>query len=275
MTEARGLTKGGTSPPSVKTRARRILKRLRTQGPNAPVELSYTTPFELLVATILSAQCTDERVNRVTPAVFATYPGARELARASQAQLEALIKPTGFYRNKAQHLVKCSQVLISQFGGSVPGTMEELTSLPGIGRKTANVLLGACFRVPAIVVDTHVKRVAQRLPLTRNTDPTKIEFDLQAVWPPGLDRRLATDFAPWPLRVPGAETPMCLPACCMKTVSGKEGCCDHVEKHDGFWKKGGNLSRARRGRGSPVGESIDFGKSSSGCPKAGLSGKRN
>ena len=168
---------------STKTRAGLILKRLRTQGPNAPVELSYTTPFELLVATILSAQCTDERVNRVTPAVFATYPGARELARASQAQLEALIKPTGFYRNKAQHLVKCSQVLISQFGGSVPGTMEELTSLPGIGRKTANVLLGACFRVPAIVVDTHVKRVAQRLQLTRNTDPTKIEFDLQAVWP--------------------------------------------------------------------------------------------
>ena len=168
---------------STKTRARRILKRLRTQGPNAPVELSYATPFELLVATILSAQCTDERVNRVTPAVFAIYPGARELARASQAQLEALIKPTGFYRNKAQHLVKCSQALISQFGGSVPGTMEELTSLPGIGRKTANVLLGACFRVPAIVVDTHVKRVAQRLQLTRNTDPTKIECDLQAVWP--------------------------------------------------------------------------------------------
>ena len=165
------------------TLARRILKRLRTQSPNAPVELSHTNPFELLVATILSAQCTDERVNQVTPALFATYPGARELARASQARLEALIKPTGFYRNKAQHLVKCSQTLVSQFGGIVPRTMDELTSLPGIGRKTANVVLGACFRVPAIVVDTHVKRVAQRLHLTRNTDPTKIEFDLQAVWP--------------------------------------------------------------------------------------------
>lgn len=168
---------------STKTRARRILKRLRTQGTNAPVELSYVNPFELLVATILSAQCTDEQVNLVTPALFATYPGARELACASQAQVEALIKPTGFYRNKAQHLVKCSQTLVSQFGGIVPKTMEELTSLPGIGRKTANVLLGACFDVPAIVVDTHVKRVAQRLHLTRNTDPTKIEFDLQAVWP--------------------------------------------------------------------------------------------
>ena len=169
--------------PSTKTRARRILKRLRTQGPNPLVELDYTDPFELLVATILSAQCTDERVNRVTPALFATYPGARELARASQAQLEVLIKPTGFYRNKAQHLVKCSQALMKHFGGLVPKTMEELTSLPGIGRKTANVILGACFRVPAIVVDTHVKRVARRLQLTRHADPTKIEFDLQAVWP--------------------------------------------------------------------------------------------
>ncbi|MCY3729351.1 MAG: endonuclease III [Nitrospira sp.] len=168
---------------STTTRARRILKRLRTQGTNAPVELSYTNPFELLVATILSAQCTDERVNRVTPGLFAAYPGARELAGASQAKLEALIKPTGFYRNKAQHLVKCSQALVSQFHGAVPKTMEDLTSLPGIGRKTANVILGACFHVPAIVVDTHVKRVAQRLHLTRNTDPAKIEFDLQAVWP--------------------------------------------------------------------------------------------
>ena len=168
---------------STMTRARRILKRLRTQSPNAPVELTYANPFELLVATILSAQCTDARVNRVTPAVFAAYPGPRELACATQARLEALIKPTGFYRSKAQHLVKCSQALVEQFGGMVPKTMEELTSLPGIGRKTANVILGACFDVPAIVVDTHVKRVAQRLHLTRNTDPAKIEFDLQAVWP--------------------------------------------------------------------------------------------
>ncbi len=183
MNEARGRTGRGTSSSSVKTRAGRILKRLRTHGPNPLVELAHTNPFELLVATILSAQCTDERVNRVTPAVFATYPGARELARASQAQLEGLIKSTGFYRNKAHHLVKCSQVLVEQFGGIVPRTMEELTSLPGIGRKTANVLLGVCFRVPAVVVDTHVKRVAQRLHLTRNADPTRIERDLQAVWP--------------------------------------------------------------------------------------------
>ncbi len=172
-----------SNPQSAKTRARRILKRLRTQGPPASVELAHANPFELLVATILSAQCTDERVNRVTPAVFAAYPGVRELAGASPARLEALIKPTGFYRNKASHLVRCCRALVSQFGGAVPKTMEELTSLPGIGRKTANVILGACFGAPAIVVDTHVKRVARRLHLTRNSDPTKIEFDLQAVWP--------------------------------------------------------------------------------------------
>lgn len=175
--------KRGSTTPSVRTRAGRILKRLRTHNPDAVVELSHTNPFELLVATILSAQCTDERVNRVTPSVFATYPGAEALARASRARLETLIKSTGFYRSKAQHLVQCSQALVARFGGSVPRTMEELTSLPGIGRKTANVILGACFGVPAVVVDTHVKRVANRLQLTRNTDPTKIEFDLQAVWP--------------------------------------------------------------------------------------------
>ncbi len=183
MNKTREHTRRGASPPSVRTRAGRILERLRTRGPNARVELGYTNPFELLVATVLSAQCTDERVNRVTPALFEAYPGARELARASQSRLEALIKSTGFYRNKAQHLIQCSQALVARFDGIVPRTMEELTSLPGIGRKTANVILGACFGVPAIVVDTHVKRVANRLHLTRNTDPTKIEFDLQAVWP--------------------------------------------------------------------------------------------
>ncbi len=175
-------TRRDLPPPSARTRAGRILKRLRQQSPDAPVELDHTTPFTLLVATILSAQCTDERVNRVTPALFAAYPGVRDLARASPARLEALIKPTGFYRSKARHLVQCSLAIVEQFGGVVPKTMDALTSLPGIGRKTANVILGACVGVPAMVVDTHVKRVANRLRLTRQTDPTKIEFDLRAVW---------------------------------------------------------------------------------------------
>lgn len=170
-------------PTSAKTRAGRILNRLKKQSPTASVELDYTTPFELLVATILSAQCTDERVNGVTPSLFKTYPGPEELADASPPRLEALIKSTGFYRSKAQRLVECSRALVKRFGGEVPRTMEDLTSLPGIGRKTANVLLGACSGVPSIVVDTHVKRVSRRLELTRHTDPTKIEFDLQAVWP--------------------------------------------------------------------------------------------
>lgn len=168
---------------SADTRAGRILNRLKEQSPTAAVELDYTTPFELLVATILSAQCTDERVNGVTPSLFETYPGPEELADASLPQLEALIKSTGFYRSKAQRLVKCSRALVERFGGEVPSTIEELTSLPGIGRKTANVMLGACLGVPSIVVDTHVKRVSRRLELTRHTDPTKIEYDLQAVWP--------------------------------------------------------------------------------------------
>lgn len=171
------------STTSAKTRAGRILNRLKERIPTASVELDYTTPFELLVATILSAQCTDERVNGVTPSVFETYPGPEELAAASPPRLEALIKSTGFYRSKAQRLMKCSRALVERFGGEVPKTMEELTSLPGIGRKTANVMLGACLGVPSIVVDTHVKRVSRRLELTRHTDPTKIEFDLQAVWP--------------------------------------------------------------------------------------------
>ncbi len=171
------------SPTSTQARARKILTRLKKQTPHVRVELDGATPFELLVATMLSAQCTDERVNRVTPALFAAYPGAGELARASQARLEALIKSTGFYRSKARHLIQCSQALVERFDGVVPKTMEDLTALPGIGRKTANVILGACVGVPSIVVDTHVQRVSNRLQLTRHRDPTKIEFDLRAAWP--------------------------------------------------------------------------------------------
>ncbi len=183
MKEARHRMKHGPSPASVRARARHIFMRLHQQGPHVRVELDYASSFELLVATILSAQCTDERVNRVTPALFAAYPGAGELARASPARLEAIIKPTGFYRSKAQRLIECGRALVERFGGVVPNTMEDLTSLPGIGRKTANVILGACEGVPSIVVDTHVKRVSHRLQLTQHTDPTKIEFDLQAAWP--------------------------------------------------------------------------------------------
>ena len=122
-------------------------------------------------------------MNNVTPALFARYPGPQELAKANPIELESIIRPTGFYRSKAKSLIRCSQALLTKFQGRVPETMEELTSLPGIGRKTANVILGTCFHKPAIIVDTHVKRVANRLQFTRSTDPTTIESDLQALLP--------------------------------------------------------------------------------------------
>lgn len=149
----------------------------------APVELMHRSPWELLAATILSAQCTDRRVNQVTPALFARYRSPSEIALADQEELEALIKPTGFYKNKAKHLIGCGKALAERFQGEVPTEMEELTSLPGVGRKTANVILGSAFGQPAIVVDTHVKRVANRLELTRSDDPERIERDLQRTFP--------------------------------------------------------------------------------------------
>jgi len=169
--------------PDAKARARRIISTLKRTMSEAVVELQHRTPFELLVATILSAQCTDERVNGVTPTLFEKYPGPQQLSKAKPAELETIIRSTGFFRNKAKSLMHCSQALVHQFDGKVPDTMEELTSLPGIGRKTANVILGACFQKPGIIVDTHVKRVANRLHLTAYADPTKIEYDLQALLP--------------------------------------------------------------------------------------------
>jgi endonuclease III len=161
---------------------------------DAAMELTYRSPWELLVATILSAQCTDQRVNQVTPALFAKYRTPFDIAQATQAELEALIKPTGFYKSKAKHLIGCGQMLVERFHGKVPATMEELTSLPGVGRKTANVMLGTAFGQPAVVVDTHVKRVANRLNLARSDDPERIEQDLQRLFPQhqwtGLAQRL-------------------------------------------------------------------------------------
>ena len=166
---------------NLRGRVRRIVKKLRQSNPEAIVELDHSNAFELLVATILSAQCTDERVNSVTPALFTRYATVEALAQADPEELERIIHSTGFYRSKAQNLIRCSQRLVEAYNSQVPHTMEELTSLPGIGRKTANVLLGACFQQPAIVVDTHVKRVANRLKLTTSEDPTQIEYDLQAL----------------------------------------------------------------------------------------------
>ncbi|MBH0195025.1 MAG: endonuclease III [Nitrospira sp.] len=160
-------------------RPSRIARILFSAMADAMMELTHRSPWELLVATILSAQCTDRRVNQVTPALFARYRTPIDFAQAKPAELEALIKPTGFYKSKAKHLIGCGRMLSERFRSQVPATMEELTSLPGVGRKTANVMLGTAFGQPAVVVDTHVKRVANRLHLTRSEDPERIEQDLQ------------------------------------------------------------------------------------------------
>lgn len=162
-------------------RARRIVSILKKSQPQAIVELNHATAFELLVATILSAQCTDKQVNSVTPFLFTKYPGVKELAQAKPHELEVLIRSTGFFRNKANNLIGCCQALLKHFKGEVPQTMEELTSLPGIGRKTANVILGTFFNEPAVIVDTHVRRVANRLQFSRSSNPTQIEFDIQGL----------------------------------------------------------------------------------------------
>lgn len=164
-------------------RPAQIARGLRHAMPMARVELTHRSPWELLVATILSAQCTDQRVNQVTPVMFKRYPTPHAMAKARSAELEAVIRSTGFYKSKAKNLIGCAQVITVQFKGQVPDTMEELTSIPGVGRKTANVLLGAVFGKPAVVVDTHVKRVANRLALTHSSDPEQIERDLQSMYP--------------------------------------------------------------------------------------------
>lgn len=165
------------------SRIRQILEKLERSIPTVKVELDHRTPWELLVATILSAQCTDQRVNQVTPILFRRYRRPADYAQARRGDLEALIRPTGFFKSKAKHLMACGQAVAERFHGQVPATMEELTTLPGVGRKTANVILGQAFGKPGIVVDTHVKRVSNRLDLTTSDDPEDIEKDLQQLIP--------------------------------------------------------------------------------------------
>ena len=178
-------------PRSPRGRARATLALLAEDLPRVEVPLRHASAFQLLVATVLSAQCTDAMVNRVTPALFARYPDARAMAAASAEELEPLIRPTGLFRAKARSLAGLSAALVERHGGEVPGAMAELVRLPGVGRKTASVVLGHWFGVPAIPVDTHVLRVARRLGLTAADDPEGVERDLAALWP----RREWTDGA--------------------------------------------------------------------------------
>jgi endonuclease-3 len=153
-----------------------MARMLAEAHPDAHCELDFRTPLELAVATILSAQCTDQRVNEVTPKVFARYPAAAAYAAADRSELEEMIKSTGFFRNKTASLMGLGQALVDRHGGEVPGTLDELVKLPGIGRKTANVILGNAFGVPGITVDTHFQRLVRRWAWTEETDPVKIEF---------------------------------------------------------------------------------------------------
>jgi len=168
---------------SDRKRVKEIIKTLSKEIPDSAIALRFSSPLELLIATILSAQCTDVKVNQVTADLFKKNRTADHYAKAGLSELEESIRPTGFYRNKAKALQKSCQELVARFGGAVPKTLEELVTLPGVGRKTANVILGNAFGVPGIVVDTHVHRVSRRIGLTRKDDPVKIEFDLMEVVP--------------------------------------------------------------------------------------------
>lgn len=164
-------------------RAQAIFERLKKAYPDARCSLDYKTPLELLVATVLAAQCTDERVNIVTKTLFKKCRRAQDYVAAPRAELEESIKSCGFFRQKAKSIVNACTRIISEYGGKVPATMDELLTLDGVGRKTANVLLGECFGTPGIIVDTHVRRLSNRLGFTKSDDPVKIEQDLMKIWP--------------------------------------------------------------------------------------------
>jgi endonuclease-3 len=193
-------------------RVRKILDLLARAYPDAKIALDFRTPFELLVATILSAQCTDERVNMVTPALFRTYPTARELARARTPALEKAIRSTGFFRAKARSLLGMSRALVERHGGEVPDDLAALVELPGVGLKTANVILGNAFGRQALAVDTHVFRVTQRLGLARAEDPNELHDQLVKVLPPESLTQATHLFIVHGRRTCAAMKPKC-PAC--------------------------------------------------------------
>ena len=179
-----GAAKKLPKPRKTPAETRQIINTLAGQHPNADTELNYTNPYELLVATILSAQCTDERVNQVTPALFKRYPNPHALAKATTGELEPQIQSTGFFRSKSKSLVGMANALVDDHGGVVPKQMEALVKLPGVGRKTANVVLGHALGVPGLPVDRHVLRVSNRIGIARSEDPEVVEQQLCSAMPP-------------------------------------------------------------------------------------------
>ncbi len=169
-----------------KKRMQEILRVLKREYPESECSLRYESPFQLLIATILSAQCTDARVNQVTPALFKKYPRAQEMAKADLRDIEKLIQSTGFYRNKAQSILASSQIIAKEYGGEIPQTLDQLIRLRGVGRKTANVVLGVAYGKPGLVVDTHVGRISRRMGFTASKDPVKVEQEMTG-WVPESD----------------------------------------------------------------------------------------
>ena len=196
-------------PRSIKGRAREVARRLALEYPEAQCELDHASPYQLLVATILSAQTTDVRVNMVTPTLFARYPTPEALAGASLPELEEIVRSTGFYANKSRSLVGMAQALVERFDGEVPTKLEDLVTLPGVGRKTANVVRSVAFELPGLPVDTHVGRLSRRLGLTTDHDPVKVEHTLNSYLPSGERGRFSLRMILHGRRVCLARSPRC------------------------------------------------------------------
>jgi endonuclease-3 len=178
------VTNAKETPAELKLRAKKIYSGLNKLYPNAHCELDFKNPLQLLVATILAAQCTDKRVNTVTPALFRKYKKAEDFASAKKSELEELIHPTGFYKNKAASIIGMARKVCDEFGGKIPNNLDDLVTLPGVGRKTANVILGNAFNIPGITIDTHFGRLSRRFGWTKETDPEKVEFAMHEIFGP-------------------------------------------------------------------------------------------
>ena len=197
------------TPRTPKGRARRVAELLTEEYPDARCELDHRNPYELLTATILSAQTTDVRVNLVTPTLFAKYPTVHDLAGADEAELQEIIRSTGFYQNKARSLLGMATAVVDRFGGEVPPALEDLVTLPGVGRKTANVVRSVAFDLPGLPVDTHVGRLSRRLGLTTEEDPVKVEFVLNSFIPPAERGRFSLRLILHGRRICEAKRPRC------------------------------------------------------------------
>lgn len=204
-----------------KQRVLEIRERLDSEYPDVKCSLNYSTPVEMLIATQLSAQCTDERVNIVTEKLFQRYKSTEDFANADYDELCEYIRSAGFYRNKAKNIIACCRRLLEVYGGELPDTMEDLLTLPGTGRKTANLVLGDIFHKPAVVVDTHCMRLSRRIGLTKETEPAKIETELKKIVPEEYQLRMCHQFVNHGRKVCSARKPQC-DICCIKDVCMKK-----------------------------------------------------